>query len=213
MRKSGILDPLISRPVQQILSAVLLERVEPWYLSDLAKRLRRTPSTLQRPLDALVSAGILRRYAEGNRVYFAKDPQCPILSELESLLVKTVGLIDVIRVALNTVAQKISVAFVYGSVARGEERSPSDVDLLIVGTLTLSELSPLLNKAERKLGRPVNATVLQPQKFVEKVANRNHFLRSVLARERIFVRGTAHDLDNLASTRKSRTARNKQGGT
>ena len=71
MRTHSAIDSLLSRSVQEILTALLLERERPWYFRDLAKRLGRTPSTLQRPLESLVRAGIIKRWVDGNRTYFA----------------------------------------------------------------------------------------------------------------------------------------------
>lgn len=212
MRKASLLDPLLSKPVQGILSAVLLDRDEPWYLSDLAKRLGRTPSTLQRPLDSLVSAGILRRFADGNRVYYAEDAACPILPELKGLLTKTVGLADILRQALAKYGKRIEVAFIYGSMARGEETSKSDVDLLIIGDTTLKDLTPSLSRAEKELGRPVNATIFSGSEFSQKLRQKNHFLRSILATEKIFVLGTEHELEELAKPGTRRAAHDQQGG-
>ncbi|MEX2138324.1 MAG: nucleotidyltransferase domain-containing protein [Pirellulales bacterium] len=209
MRKTSSLDPLLSRSVQELLSALILERSEPWYLSDLAHRLRRSPSTLQRPLDSLVKAGILRRWSDGNRVYFARDVDCPFLPELRGLLEKTTGLADVLRRALRSFGKRISLAFVYGSIAKGRERSTSDVDLIVVGDITLADLSSALARSERRLRRPVNATVYSVGEFREKIAKRNHFLRSVLESDRIFLAGTPDDLEELVGRRPSRNARHE----
>jgi predicted nucleotidyltransferase len=211
MRIKNALDPWISRPIQQVLTALLLERSEPWYLSDLAKRLSRTPSTLQRPLNALVAAGILRRWNEGNRVYFARNPHCPFLPELVSLLAKTAGLTDSLQEVLKKHKKHIAVAFVHGSIATGRARSESDVDLMIIGDLSLSELTPLLAKAEFRLGRPVNAMVFSLAEFSEKLAAKHHFLSAVMKRDKIFVQGTADELENLACPRKTRSTQHKQG--
>jgi len=212
MRKYGALDALLSSTVQGILAAVLVERQEPWYMSDLAKRLGRTPSTLQRPLDSLVAAGILQKSTDGNRVYYARHLDCPILPELRGMLIKTVGLVDVLRAELAPLAKRLRVAFVYGSMARGEATSESDVDLLVVGAATLAQLAPVLKKAERRLARPVNATLFPPAEFRQKLARGNHFLRSVLDEEKLFVLGTAHDLEGLSTKRLGRRPPNQPGG-
>jgi predicted nucleotidyltransferase len=204
---------LFSRPIQEILTTVLFERDKPWYLSDLAKRLERTPSTLQRPLESLVHSGILRRWTEGNRAYFAAETDCPFLPELRGLLAKTVGLVDVLREVLRPFSKSIKAAFVYGSMASGRERSQSDVDLLIVGSVSLAALSPALARAEARLGRPVNATLLPPKEFTQKIADKNHFLRSVLAKEKMFVAGTTHELEELAKPRPRRRSRHEQSRT
>lgn len=71
----------------------------------------------------------------------------------------------------------------------------------MVGLLGLAELSPVLEAAEERLGRPVNATVFTPEEFVKKVANKNHFLRAVLDKEKLFVVGKPDDLERLARRR------------
>jgi uncharacterized protein len=212
MRTNGALDAILSKPVQEILAAILLEREEPWYLRDLAKRLNRTPSTLQRPLEALVRAGVIKKWTDGNRAYFAADIQCPFLSDLRGLLAKTVGLVDVVREALRLHAKLIQLAFVYGSVARGDQRSESDVDLLVIGNVTLSDLSPALSRVEDRLYRPVNATVFSLREYRAKLESNNHFLQSVLAREKMFVIGARDELEKLTEPRPHRTAHHKQGG-
>lgn len=201
MRNSISLDPLLTPPMQGILAALLVEREEPWYLSDLAKRLARTPSTLQRPLEALTSAGILSKQTDGNRVYYSRNLACPILPELQGLLLKTVGLSDVIRRELEPFVTRLSVAFLYGSTARGEETSQSDVDLFIVGEASLAELTPALKRMEQRLSRPVNVTLFPQLEFREKLEGGNHFVTSVLAEKKLFVVGTANDLERLSEPR------------
>jgi DNA-binding transcriptional ArsR family regulator len=181
-----------------------------WYLSDLAKHLRRRPSSLQRPLAALVSAGILSRRKEGNRVYFRANPDCPFLPELQGLMAKAVGLVEVIRDALLPLADQLEIAFIYGSVAKACEHAASDIDLMAVGSVGLAELSPVLEGAESRLGRPVSANVYSPEEFAEKLTAGNHFLCSVLDKEKLFVVGTPHDLERIAGRKPRRAARHKQ---
>ena len=203
MRKSSPIDPLINKTTQGLLAATVLQPDRWWYLSDLAKHLRRRPSSLQTPLAALVSAGILSRRKEGNRVYFQANPDCPFLPELQGLMAKTVGLVDVLREALAPLEDRLEVAFIHGSVAKSREGAASDVDVVAIGSLGLADLSPVLEKAEQRLGRPVNANVYSPQEFAEKLAAKNHFLCSVLDKEKLFVVGGPDDLERIAG-RKSR---------
>ncbi|MDX1962509.1 MAG: nucleotidyltransferase domain-containing protein [Pirellulales bacterium] len=200
MRKSSAIDPLLTRPLQELLTVFLLEG-NSWYLSDLAQRLRRRPSTLQRPLAALTRAGILQRWSDGNRVYYASDPDCPFLAELRGLLEKTSGLADVLRMALRPWARRIQWALVYGSMARGEEHSRSDVDLLIVGDVTLAELVPVLGKMELRLRRPINAIIHGRDEFQKKIVQKKHFLHSLLSRDKIWLIGNPDELEHLIDRR------------
>jgi predicted nucleotidyltransferase len=203
MRKCSPIDPLINKTTQGLLAATVLQPSRWWYLSDLAKHLGRRPSSLQTPLCALVSAGILSRRKEGNRVYYQANLDCPFLPELQGLMAKTVGLVEVLREALLPLADRLELAFVHGSVAQSREAAASDVDLMAIGFLGLADLSPALEKAEQRLGRPVNVHVYSPQEFAKKLAAKNHFLYSVLCAEKLFVVGKPNDLERIAG-RKSR---------
>jgi predicted nucleotidyltransferase len=198
MRKTSSIDALFPRTRQGILVATMMQPDRWWYLTDLAKHLGTTPSSLQRELSTLTRAGILRRRKEGNRVYFQADPDCPFQAELRGLITKTAGLVDILRQALMRFSSGVDLAFVYGSVARSDERSSSDVDLLVVGEVSLRELTPALRAAEGRLNRPVNASVYNRREFSKKVRAGNHFLGAVLGGERLFVVGGESELAEIA---------------
>ena len=205
-----IVDPLLPGTRRDILAATLLEPGRWWYLSDLARRLGRAPSSLQRELASLSKAGILRQRRDGNRVYFQADQTCPVFGELSGLMAKTAGLVDVLREALAPIRSRIRVAFVHGSVARGAERSSSDVDLLLVGTVSLAKVAPALRRAELRLERPVNVTLHSPRELGTKLAAGHHSLRSVLGAGRLFVIGNESDLEAITGTGKGRTSRDRR---
>lgn len=208
-----IIDALFPATRQAILATVLLEPERSWYLSDLASHLgRRSPSSLQRELESLVAAEILLRREEGNRVYFQANRDCPIYPELVGLLSKTAGLAEVIRSSLLPLADQIRVAFVHGSMARSEEHATSDIDLIVVGDLGLAQIAPPLRMAEERLGRAVNASVYAPDEFAAKLTAGNHFLTSVLARERFFLIGNEHDLEELAGREQGAAPRDDPAG-
>jgi predicted nucleotidyltransferase len=142
----------------------------------------------------LVAAGILRYKREGNRVYFQPDPECPFFPELRGLIIKTAGLCDVLRQALAPFASAIRWAFVYGSVARSDERSSSDVDLMVIGQVGLADIAPALRKAEVRLARPINPSVYGPEEFVRKVNAGHHFLQAVLKGKTVFIFGQGNEL-------------------
>jgi len=206
MRKSSPLDPLISKTMQGLLASTVLQPSRAWYLSDLAKHMGVRPSSLQSSLAALVKAGILTRRKEGNRVYFQADPGCPFLRELQGLIGKTVGLVDVLREVLAKLKERIAVAFIHGSVARSAERSSSDVDLIVIGAVGLADVAPALEKAESRLDRQVNVSVYTPGEFAKRLSAKNHFLSSVLQKERIFVFGGHDDLERIAGISPRRDA-------
>ena len=114
---------MTSRGTEVVLATLLDSPDRWWYLHELARHLGRPASSLQKPLAALSAAGVILRRPDGNRVYYAPDPESPILPELRGLLRKTVGLLGILKAALRPLEDDIVVAFVHGSVARGNEAS------------------------------------------------------------------------------------------
>ena len=213
--RSSILDPLFTPTKQALLRPTILQPDKRWYFRELARQLHLQPSSIQRDLAALTEAGILERHYDGNRVYYQAQRECPIFPELEQILIKTVGVIDVLREALKTVQKKIKIAFIYGSIASGKALAESDVDLMIVGDAGLERISRVFQGIDTRLGRQVNPTVYTVPDFKRRLAEESHFLRSVLGSPVLFVQGTRNDLEGAreaASDEPQRAARSPRRG-
>ncbi len=143
--------------------ALLFGRFEErFYLRQIARASGYGLGPVQRELKLLTEVGILRRSAEGRQVYFQADPGSPVFADLKSLLAKTVGIAGTLRDAIAPLAGRIKAAFIYGSIARGEERAGSDVDLLVVGEATFAEVVAALQAVDIEtevLDRPYMMTV------------------------------------------------------
>ncbi|MEK7357958.1 MAG: nucleotidyltransferase domain-containing protein, partial [Bdellovibrionota bacterium] len=139
----------------------------------------------------------------GNRVYYKANLSAPGLAELQSLFIKTIGLTDILRNSLKSYLQRAEVIFIYGSLARAEEVATSDVDLMIIGDIKLSEIAGVLRKSEKTLGRDVNATVYTTKEFAQKLKQGDSFIRTVLREEKIFLKGSLVELEALDRTRTS----------
>ncbi len=195
MRKKNTIDALFPKIRQGVLAATLLQPDRKWSMSELARHLHVTPSSLQRELESLVAAGILLREKDQNRTLFHPDSACPFLSELRSLMTKTSGLVDLLKSAICPLAKSISCAFIYGSFVRGEVESQSDIDLMVIGKIGLVELAPRLRQVERELSRPVNASVFSAKEFSAKRKAGDNFIVAVMSDKRIFVLGGEDELE------------------
>ena len=150
VRSSKLLAPLLTPLKQALLSTTILQPDRRWYFRELARHLGVRPSSIQRELASFVAAGILSRDRDGNRVYYRAERRCPIFAELEQILLKTAGLIDVVRAAIEPLRESTGLAFIYGSVASSSERAESDIDLMLIGDAPLSSISPLLSQAKAR---------------------------------------------------------------
>jgi predicted nucleotidyltransferase len=201
MRKKNPIDALFPKIRQKLLAATYLQPEKWWFMSELAAFIETTPSSLQRELNTLVESGILRSRRDGNRLYFQAETDSPIFAPLRELLGQTLGVTENIKEALSSFKDKINLAFIYGSVARNQENTLSDVDLMIIGSSGLAEISPILNDLERKFNREINATCYSLNEFRKKVGSGNHFLTEVLEREKIFLLGDENELAEFISER------------
>ncbi|MGD0113686.1 MAG: helix-turn-helix domain-containing protein [Armatimonadota bacterium] len=180
-----------------ILGLMLADASQEWHLREIARRTSLSPATAHAEVGSLVAAGILARRVESRRTYYRANTACSIYPELHSIVLKTVGLVDVLRGALAGLPG-IEVAFVYGSVARGEETAQSDVDLMLIGEVTIRSLAGRLRTAQDALSRPVNPTTYPVGEFREKLAEHHYFLAGVMEEPKLFVIGDVDVLGRLA---------------
>lgn len=197
MRISPILEALFPEVRGKVLAAVFGQPAREWYLTELARNLGTQPSSLQRELEALSKAGILEQRRDGRRVYVKADRSSPVFADLSGLLGKTAGIVPVLRGELETLGESVRLAFVYGSIARSEETSTSDIDLMVVGKAGLSDLIPAIRNSERILGRPVNPSVYSLEEFQERARSGDHFLTTVLKGAKQFVKGGEDELERI----------------
>jgi DNA-binding transcriptional ArsR family regulator len=195
MRNLRPLDALLPKTRQGILAATLVQPDKAWYASELAWRMGVPSSSLQRELRELTDAGILKTHRQGRMAYYQANTASPVYSDLRGLLLKTAGLIDVLDRVLEPIAKGLQYVFVYGSVAAGTEQSDSDIDLLVVGSASPSELAMPLRHASELLGRHVNPSIYTQVEFEVKRAANDHFLSNILAGPRLNVIGDGDELD------------------
>jgi len=178
-----------------------------WYVSELARTLKIPKTSLQRELVNLSQAEILRKRTVGKQVFYQANPECPFLPELQGLMAKTAGLVDVLRQALSPIASRIAIAFVYGSVARAQDLSTSDVDLMVIGDAGARQLALPLRKARLRLEREVNVSTYTATEFGSKARAGQYFISTVLGKPKLFVIGTQSDLEGIAEsgTRRAHT--------
>ena len=185
---------------RDVLALLLGRPDEQFYLREILRTVGGGSGAVQRELRQLVEAGLVDREARGRQVYFSANQSAPIFSELQAIVEKTAGVTHVLRATLAPLHRSglIQVALLYGSVASGKQTARSDIDLLMVGDVTLAKVVPALRAAEARLGREVNASVFRLKEFRDKLKRGTPFLQRVLAGPKLFVTGDDSDLGRLA---------------
>ncbi len=179
---------------RRVLGLLLLHPDQRYHVREIARLTGTVTGTLSRELSKLAEAGLLLKERVGNQVQYTANRDCPVFEELASILRKTFGMVDVLAEALIPLAEKIDVAFVFGSVASGKAGAFSDIDLMIVGSVDFGELIQLLYPVQATLGREINPKVYSPKEWQLLVQNGSSFVQDVLASQKLFVIGGQDDL-------------------
>jgi len=184
---------LFGRLRGQVLALLMDDPSRPLYLREIVRLTGASPGTLQREVGILAKAGLLLRERRGRQVYYRANSSAPVFPELRGLVRKTMAGTDVVRSALVPLADRIRAAVVFGSMARGELKAASDIDLMVVGDVELSEVLESLRPAEKELGREINAVVYLPAEYRRRRKDKRHFVDAVFRGPRLAIIG---DLDD-----------------
>jgi predicted nucleotidyltransferase len=183
-----------------ILKTFLLDLERDFYQREISTITNLPIRAVQRELERLEKIGLVEKQIRGNRKYYRCRRDFPIFEELKSIILKTVALGNVLKDYLQKKKEKIELAFIYGSFAKGEENISSDIDLLIVGNITSKEASMLLSPAKNSLRREINFVVYDEKELLKK--KESYFLKQVLKEPKIFLVGNEGDIKRILKSRK-----------
>ena len=184
-------DALFPKVRQRVLAVLFGNPDRSFYANEVIALAQSGTGAVQRELAALLDAGLLLMTRRGNQKHFQANSAAPVFAELRGLVLKTMGLADVLRAALAPLEAHISAAFVYGSVAKQQDTAHSDIDVLIVSaTLGYADVFGALESATTQLGRKVNPTLYTPEDITKRMAQDNAFVTRVLQQPKIWLIGS-----------------------
>lgn len=189
-----MLEQLFSSRVRvRLLTTFLTNPDARFYTRQLERLLDGSPYAIQRELRRLEAIGLLEAQPEANIKYYAVNKDFPIYPELKNIILKTTGVGDVLHeglAKLGTVEQ----AFIYGSVAAGDEDSLSDIDLMIIGKVDLIRLSSVISQLEDSIGREINYIVYERGEMERKLQEGDVFLNNVDSGPKVMLIGREDEL-------------------
>lgn len=185
---SGIADALFPRVRQRVLSLLFGNPGRSFFSNEIISLVHSGSGAVQRELAGLAGAGLLMVTTQGNQKRYQANADAPVFDELRKLVLKTSGLVDVLRASLAPLRSRIDAAFVYGSVAKQQDTASSDVDLMIISdTVAYADLFAALESAGVQLGRKINPTIYTTAELSKRIQQRNSFVTRVLDQEKLWV--------------------------
>jgi predicted nucleotidyltransferase len=195
MKPSPVADALFSRVQLRLLGLLFGHPDRTFYSSEMIRLARSGSGAVQRELRRLEESGLVTAVRVGNQKHYQANARSPVFPELRSLILKTIGLAGPVREALAPLTQQIKAAFIYGSVAKGEETGRSDIDLMVIGDdVTYSDFFDEFLQAEQLLNRPIHANFVSPDEWRRKLAQGSAFFTKINVQPKIFVVGSQEDL-------------------
>ena len=163
-RPSPSLLPILRSQQQgEILALVLGDPDLELSLTGIAERTGAPHPSVHREIQRAERAGLVTTRKVGNTRLVRADTASPYYAGLADVLTRAFGVPAVLAGVLRPV-QGIGDAYIYGSWAARHEgqagpRPVGDIDVLILGEPDRDQLYDALGAAEKRLGRPVEATI------------------------------------------------------
>ena len=194
----GVLAEILSSRVRaEIFRLLYGVKAQELYMRELERRSGFSIGTIQSEVKKLQRLDLLRKRHDGNRTYYSANKEHPLYFDIRNLVLKTIGLVDILREALKE-SHVIKMAFVFGSIARQEEKAASDIDLMVLGDITLRQLSSMLAGISDQLSREINPHALQIEEFIKRKAAGDPFVTRLCEEPKIFIVGAESDFETLA---------------
>jgi predicted nucleotidyltransferase len=196
-RQTSFGDLLFGSTRGRILGLLFGMSDDVFFARQIVRSINVSAGAAQRELMTLTNAGIIARKQIGNQVFYRANKDHPVYAELKALLAKTTGVFNQLSEALAPLVNQIKFAFVYGSFARGDEKTKSDIDLMVIGSLTLDDLLERLAPVERTLNRPINPSIYSLKELKAKLKANNHFLKATQKSKSVFLIGDEHEFREI----------------
>ena len=186
----SLADALFPSTRQRVLATLFGRPGRSFYAAEIIALARAGSGSVQRELADMTQVGLLTCTKVGHQKHYQANSASPVFNELCSLVLKTVGLADALRQALAPLANQISMAFVFGSIAKAQDSAQSDVDVLLVSnTLSYGDVFSALAPASQALSRTINPALYTDADFKARQLSDNAFITRVMQQPKIWLIG------------------------
>ena len=193
-KKVHTIFTLFPKVRQRVLQLLYGKPDQLFYTNEIIRLSDSGTGAVQRELVKLSDIGLIKSEVFGNQKRYQANQSSPLFVDLRNIILKTFGLSDILREALTPLTAQIQFAFIYGSIASGQDTAKSDIDLMVISdTLTYAEIFPLLEKPQKKLGRQINPAFYSKMDWIKKHKSKNHFVLQVIQKPKIFLIGMENE--------------------
>ena len=191
--EQNVLTKLFSSTRAELLGLFFNNPDDRFYLREIARHIGKDAAGIKRELDKLVKIGLLAIEKRGVQKYYFANKNSPIFSEMKGLIFKTTGVQGSMKASLSRL-KGVTVAFIYGSYAKGAEKEDSNINLMVIGQANITELNDMVMGLEDKLKRDIDYLVFDEQEYRKRKDSKDPFIRELLKGKKIFLVGKEDEL-------------------
>ena len=201
MNNASLGEVLFTKTQRRVLGLLFGNPERTYYTNEIVRFADAGIGTVQRELQRLESAGLITARKIGNQKHYQANRAAAIFEELRGIVIKTVGLADVLRQAILPLQEQVALAFIFGSVAQGKERITSDIDVMVIGDASFEDVVQAFYSTQETVSREVNPVVMTVSEFSNKFLQGDRFVSRIVKEPKIFLKGGNDDLGILIADR------------
>lgn len=201
IKNSSLAEALFTKTQQRVLGLLFGNPEQSYYTNEVVRYAEAGIGAVQRELKRLESAGLITSRRLGNQKHYQANRAAVIFEELHGIVIKTVGLSDLLRKALLPLQEQVELAFIFGSIAQGKERITSDIDVMVIGNASFEKVIHTIYDSQEALRREVNPVVMSASDFNSKILQGDRFVSRIVSEPKIFLIGGSDELGKLTANR------------
>ncbi len=177
---------LRSKVTQAVLNYFFLNPHSELYVNQMASLLELDPGNLMKKLTELKHEGIFLSEFRGNQRYYRLNQNYSFLKEYQTIFEKSFGLEPLVKKVFSPIPG-IKQLIIFGSYARQQMESESDLDLLVVGKASHFEIAKGALKLQKQIGREVNVVDFSESEFRDRMVKKDSFITEVFKKPHVNV--------------------------
>jgi predicted nucleotidyltransferase len=198
MQKSSLFVPNFSNQTMiDVLLFFLLHPDEEAYLARIVRTTNKALIQVQRTIKCLLKTGLIQKIKRAKKTFYKVDTEHLAFDDLRNMALKAKIWSSDFKEDRDRFASKANFGFIYGSIAKGAHTSSSDLDIFLIGNLTLHDVSKFMSHLGRELFREVNIVIYTPEEMHAAIEQENSFILEVIKSPKIWLFGSKNEFEKL----------------
>ena len=186
----------ISQTRLKLINILFYNPQDIFYVRQLVRLTDEEINSVRRELANLQKSGVISSEWRGNRLYYWADKQSSLFFNLLTIANQSFGLGLKLQNKNETLGT-IKLVFYSNKFITGDKRNPDDIDLIIVGDVSLREIDSFIKQEEQVRGHEINYMVMGKGEFRLRRQKRDQFIVDFFLGNPVAIIGNQSEISSL----------------